>query len=331
MQTCPRTFARSVCPIQRGLEIVVLRTEAEVTMTHHQPATSGRLGRRTFIAGTAAAGLLAACGGDSGDGSGTDDSGDDDAASPDTTGEYSLIQRYPSNVSVPGEVRLPFSLNRDAEFVVDGPDTLGAQVVDIDGAPIGEPISAVRRDVTPAPYYAFTPRVDVPGIYGIIIDGGPPTGANFQVFEAGEVPIPVPGDTLPSFDTPTVEEPGGVDPICTREPNCEFHEITLTEALASGSPVAYFVGTPAFCATGTCTPALESLIEVQPDFADVVFVHAEVYTDLTATDLTPAVQELSLLFEPTLFLVGADGVIVDRIDGLWDTTELRERFQAFTA
>jgi hypothetical protein len=315
--------------------------------TQDRPATSGRFGRRTFIAGTTAVGLLAACGGDSDDGSEFDDSDTDDSRTDDsqndgsgggdsagsssgTDGEYSLIQRYPSNmpVLVPGEVRLPFSLNKDAEFVIDGPETLGAQIVDIDGEPIGDRISAVRRDVTPAPYYAFTPQIDAPGIYGIVIDGGPSTGANFQVVEADQVSIPVPGETLAGFDTPTIEEPAGVDPICTREPNCEFHSLTLAEALTTGSPVAYFVGTPAFCATGSCTPALEALIEVQPDFSDVVFVHAEVYTDLTATDLTPAVQELSLLFEPTVFLIDADGVIVDRIDGLWDTTELRERFQA---
>ena len=307
-------------------------------MTNDQPTTIGRFGRRTFIAGTAAAGFLAAC---SDDGTGTDGSGNDASDGSDqresdnagSDGDFALIQRYPSNVPVfvPGEVRLPFSLNKDAEFVIDGPDTLGAQIVDIDGAPIGERISAVRRDVTPAPYYAFTTQVDAPGIYGIVVDGGPSTGANFQVVEPSEVSIPIPGDTLADFDTPTIDEPAGVDPVCTREPNCDFHAITLTEALASGSPVAYFVGTPAFCATGSCTPALEALVDLHADFGNVVFVHAEVYTDLTASTLAPAVENLSLLFEPTVFLVGADGVIVDRVDGLWDATEMAERLQALTA
>ena len=105
--------------------------------------------------------------------------------------------------------------------------------------------------------------------------------------------------------------------------------MTLTEALATGRPVAYFVGTPAFCRTGTCIPALEALIEVQPEFSDVVFVHAEVYTDRTATDLTPAVLDLALPFEPTVFLVGPDAVIVERIDNIWNAEELRERLEAF--
>ncbi len=281
-------------------------------MTQDPTDTQARLDRRTFLVGTAAAGLLAACGGD-----------DDEP--------FSLIQRYPSDVFVPGELRLPFSLSRNAEFVVDGPDTLGAQIVDLDGNPLGEALTATRRDVTPAPYYSFMTTVDAPGFYGIVVDGGPAEAANFEVRDPTNVAIPIPGQTMPGFDTPTFADPRDVDPICTREPRCEFHALSLTDALATGSPVAYFVGTPAFCATGSCTPALEALVEQQANFADVVFVHAEVYTDLTATELAPAVQDLALAFEPTLFLINGDGAIVERLDGLWDSTELAERLRALTA
>lgn len=306
------------------------------TGTAGHSAAPGRFGRRTFIAGTAAVGLLAACSGDdsSEDGGGSggtgDASGDPGSGS---DGDFSLVQRFATDapILVPGDVRLPFGLMRNAEFIIDGPDTLSAQIVDIDGNPIGDPISATRRDVAPAPYYAFVATVDEPGIYGIIVDGGPSTGANFQVVDPADVTIPIPGQTLAGFDTPTVGEPGGVDPICTREPDCEFHSVTLAEALATGSPVVYFVGTPAFCATESCTPALEALVELQPEFSDVVFIHAEVYTDTTASVTTPAVQALGLFFEPTVFLVGADGVIMDRLDNVWDPAEMRERLQALTA
>lgn len=285
-----------------------------------------------FIAG-AAAGVLAACGTDSGSG-GSDSSAESDlpgAATADLEeNTWAVIQRYPANSLVPGTVRLPFSLNRDAEFVIDGPDVLGAQIVDIDGAPIGDRITAVRRDVAPSPYYAFEPEIDAPGVYGIVIDGGPSSGANFQVVDPATVAIPIPGETLAGFDTPTLDDDGGVDPICTREPGCDFHEVTLNQALATGQPVAYFIGTPALCPTGSCTPALESLVEAQSDYPGVVFVHAEVYTDLVATDTTAAVQDLSLAFEPVLFLVDADGVIVDRLDAIWNDAEVREHLDALT-
>ncbi len=274
------------------------------------PSPSPRFGfdRRTFLLGAAAAGVAAACGG-----------GSEKAA-------YSLVQRFPANVFVPGEIRLPFSLANAAEFITDGPDELGAQIVDLDGEPIGDRITAVRRDITPAPYYAFRTSIDEPGVYGIKIDGGPDVGANFQVMERDQVTIPQPGDVLAGFDTPTVEEPRGVDPICTREPVCPFHSVTLTDALSVGMGVAYFVGTPAFCQTGSCTPALETMVGVESEYTDdYVFVHAEVYTDLDATNVAPAVEALGLDYEPALFITGADGVIVERLDGLWDATELRER------
>jgi hypothetical protein len=74
-----------------------------------------------------------------------------------------------------------------------------------------------------------------------------------------------------------------------------------------------------------CAPGLESLIEVQDDFADTyVFVHAEVYTDDTATTLTPAVEALNLFYEPVLFVTDTTGVILERLDAVWNTDELVE-------
>ncbi|MGA9278805.1 hypothetical protein [Ilumatobacter sp.] len=298
-----------------------------------QQPTRPRFGldRRMFLVGTASAGFLAACGGGSsegdaaadGDGSGGSDDGGEATTSIDS---YAIVQRFPSDVLVPGEIRLPFSLALAAEFISDGPDELTAQVVDLEGNDVGDEIVAVRRDVTPSSYYAFRPTIDTPGIYAIRIEGGPEEGANFQVMEPDQVAVPGPGDTLPAFATPTPDDPGGVDPICTREPACPFHEVTLTDALASGKSVAYIVGTPAFCQTGTCAPALETMVSIAPEYTDdYVFVHAEVWDDLTATEVAPAVADLNMQFEPALFIVDPTGSVVERIDGLWDATELRER------
>lgn len=309
------------------------------------PTESTALGRRTFIVGAAAAGLLAACG-DSEPTSQTSDSepgqtdppsnatalevadefaGDSAALAPDT---FIVAQRFPNSVLVPGEVRLPNSITRNAQFVNDGPALLGAQVVDIDGNPLGARMMAPRFDVSPSSYYVWRPTIDAPGIYALIIDGGPPTGASFQVFDPSEVDVPLAGQLLAGFDTPTVDEPAGVDPICTRDPFCPFHSTTLTEALELDRPAVYLVGTPAFCQTGTCAPALEALIDVSPDFADAfTFVHAEVFADLTAQDLSPAVLSSGLTFEPALFITNTAGEIVERIDAIWGTEELRERLE----
>jgi len=282
-----------------------------------------------------AGGVLAACGGndsDDSDGSGPDAGSEDTGptgAGADQAG-YTIVQRFPQAVQVAGALRLPISLaGSDAVLVQDGPLTLGAQVLDIDGTPVGERIEAARRDAVPAPYYDFRPTIETPGFYSLVVDGGPPEGASFDVAEPGSVTVPSPGDPLPPFDTPTTSDARGVDPICTLEPEfCPFHAVTLTEALAAGKPVLYYVGTPAFCDTGSCAPGLESIIEVQPEFGEQFsFVHAEVYADMTATSLSPAVaslQEIGLAYEPVLFITDAAGVVTERIDAVWNTEELIE-------
>lgn len=308
-----------------------------IERTARPPAPSGpgpvrrvpsRFSRRSFLVGAAATGVLAACGSDDGT-SGSDRQGTDGAEGMPTlaTGSFTLVQRFPQNVQEPGLVRLPMSLGTDTGALVqDGPASLGAQVTDVDGAPIGDRITATRRDVEPGPYYGFRTEVSTPGVYYLVVDGGPEQGAAFQIMEPGTVPVPGPGQPLPPFDTPTVDDARGVEQVCTRSPEpCPFHALTLTDALASGKGVVYLVGTPAFCSTGTCAPALESIIDLRDAYADrYEFVHAEVYTDGTATTPAPAVGAVGLTYEPALFITDASGTVVERLDAVWDATELAD-------
>jgi hypothetical protein len=302
-----------------------------------------RVSRRLLLGGAAASAFLVACGSSDGGSSSADDDADAgaDASVPSGNadpgiafGTYVLAQRFPQNVQEPGLQRLPISLaTADGQIVSDGPDTLNASVDDADGNPLGVDISATRRDLESGPYYSFRVPIETPGIYYLIVDGGPEGGAAFQVMEPGSVTVPGPGDPMPPFNTPTADDGGDVDPICTREPEpCPFHDVTLTDALLSGKPVAYLVGTPAFCQTGTCAPALESMIDVQDRFGETfTWVHAEVYTDNTATTPAPAVDAASLTFEPALFVIAPDGTVIERLDAIWDETELVEVLERASA
>ena len=295
-----------------------------------------RVSRRLLLGGAAASAFLVACGSSDGESSSADaDAGDPGSTAPGIAfGTYVLAQRFPQNVQEPGLQRLPISLaTADGRIVSDGPDTLNASVDDADGNPLGIDISAVRRDLESGPYYSFRVPIETPGIYYLMVEGGPEGGAAFQVMEPGSVPVPGPGDSMPPFDTPTVDDGRGVDPICTREPEpCPFHDVTLTDALLSGKPVAYLVGTPAFCQTGTCAPALESMIDIQDRFGETfTWVHAEVYTDNTATTPAPAVDAASLTFEPSLFVIAPDGTVIERLDAIWDQTELVEVLERASA
>lgn len=142
-----------------------------------------------------------------------------------------------------------------------------------------------------------------------------------EVKPRGETSTKVPGEEAIASQTPTVDDPRGVDPICTREPPCAMHEVTLAAALEAGKPTAFIVATPAFCMSRTCGPNLEELIAVQEEIGDrASFVHAEVYKDADAETVrrqltSPTFQEWGFQSEPWLFLVRPDGVIDARFEG----------------
>jgi hypothetical protein len=295
-----------------------------------------RVSRRILLGGAAASAFLVACGSSDDGSSDADNSTPGASGATDTStgstpgipfGTYVIAQRFPQDVQEPGLQRLPISLaTADGRLVSDGPDSLNAEVTDVDANPLGLSISTTRRDLESGPYYSFRVPIETPGIYYLVVEGGPEGGAAFQVMEPGSVAVPGPGDTMPPFDTPTVDDSRGVDTICTREPEpCPFHDVTLTDALLAGKPVAYLVGTPAFCQTGTCAPALESMISVQDRYGETfTWIHAEVYTDNTATIPAPAVEAANLTFEPALFVIATDGTVIERLDAVWDETELVE-------
>lgn len=217
--------------------------------------------RRRFLALSASLGLgalVAACGGSS------SSSGAIDGIS----GTLQVVKRFPTTGLVPGSIRLPISLaDTSGVLTTDGkvklPQTLTGKVIDTaSGDIVIASVSAEKHDANMAtPYWPFIVDVQKVGVYLLILDAAPESEMSFQVEEREYVLSPLVGDALPPFDTPTVDNKRGVDPICTSpQGTCPFHEVTLTEALQSGKPVVYLIGTPAYCKTGTCAPGLDALI-----------------------------------------------------------------------
>jgi hypothetical protein len=289
------------------------------------------ISRRTFITGsisvistTSVVGvgsLLAGCSGES-----TTTASESVAV----LGDLELVQRFPQ-VLVPGNVRLPISLANQAGLLTTDsgselPNTLSARLINADTQEVvAESLVADRHDTgLTIPYWPFRVNIDKPGIYTLLVEGGPEAGAAVQILSATEVLIPLVGSQLPGFDTPTFDNHRGVEPVCTRTPEpCLFHNITLNEALALNKPIAYLVGTPAHCSTGTCSPALESLVSIKTSIGDAMtFLHAEIYTDDKAATVAPAVIALKMEYEPAIYITDATGKIIDRLDAVFDADEI---------
>ena len=288
--------------------------------------------RRNFLLGVGGVVVLAACGDDSAGGADTTAAAGGDGTPGTAPVNFGIAQRFPSSpLFTPGPVRLPISLIDGGTLAADGPAALPGRIETMNGEVVAEFSAVLRNEGITPPYYEIRVELDTPQPYTLRLDGDDGQGAAFQVVDPSEVVTPRTGEPLPPFDTPTVDDHRGVEPFCSLTPDpCPLHDVTLTDALASGKPVVYMIGTPAHCQTGTCAPGLEFLVAEHERLGDaVVMVHADVYADDAATTLAPAVTALQVDYEPIIYFADASGVVVDRLDAVWDAAELRERLDLF--
>jgi hypothetical protein len=280
------------------------------------------LTRRSFVIGAGAAGALLA--------TGCGSSGTSTAASstsnPDT---LNLALRFdPNSYALAGiPQRLVVSvLNNKGEPPADLPGTIDFQLTR-DGKPVGDPLpTAMHDDGVPVAYYPVRTTIAETGTFAMTATiAGSTVSAPMKVSDAATSALVEPGQLLPSVDTPTVVDARGVDPICTRLPEpCPFHDVDLATAITAGTPTVLLVSTPQFCQIGVCGPVLNLLMETRDRYPGLTYVHAEVYVgpDGPNGPTTPTVDAMGLLFEPSIFFVGADGTVSERLDIVFDRTEI---------
>ena len=145
----------------------------------------------------------------------------------------------------------------------------------------------------------------------------------FQVLPDAQTPDI--GDAAPPSETPTLDDTPMEGLTTDPSPDPAFYELSIAEAVASGSPSVVVFATPAFCQTATCGPTLDSVKSVRPGYANVNFVHVEVF-DLSRTPElvpVPAVDDWLLPSEPWVFIVDGNGVVTARFEGVVSPDEVR--------
>lgn len=162
---------------------------------------------------------------------------------------------------------------------------------------------------------------------------GQPAKAALEVKDPTATKVPLPGQPMRAVKSPTTAEPLGVDPICTRQPPCPLHEVSIDSALAEKRPLAVLFATPALCESRLCGPVLENLLAQHEALAARVrFVHVEIFpTPERKMPLIQTVQDYGLENEPVLFLAGADGLVRERLDNAFDRAEVRSELEKLVA
>lgn len=158
---------------------------------------------------------------------------------------------------------------------------------------------------------------------------------SFPVRETSTTPAI--GAQAPATVTPTATTADGIHAISTDSaPDPDFYTTSVKQALAEHRPFMLVFATPAFCRTQTCGPALDVVKSVAAEYKDkVTFIHVEPYklqmTDgqlqpvFNGTDLVPVQPTLDwgLPTEPYAFVVGADGKVTAKFEGIAGPDELK--------
>jgi hypothetical protein len=209
----------------------------------------------------------------------------------------------------------------------------------------GEPVlSGTSRGVYEADDVVF----DRPGVWRtnlrFPLDGvDRELDATFSV--ADRSPIPAPGDRAPRTRNLTIDskgaDPASIDSMAAgggEIPDPDLHRWTIADAIDQGRPALVLFGTPAYCESRFCGPEvteLERLASEHPDRA--VYVHIEIWKDYESQVVNEAAADWLLvrgpdgsvdLIEPYLFLIGADGRIVDRWGPLFDSAQVEAELEA---
>lgn len=180
--------------------------------------------------------------------------------------------------------------------------------------------------------YVVRHDFDIPGIWeaSLVFDGGRGNEV-FQILE--DSPSPIVGQDALATKSPTTDDPRDVDPICTRDPVCSMHDITIADALDRGTPTVIIFGTPRYCESRTCGPIVDYVEQAKEKVQDdASFVHVEVWKDDKSVGQpggdAPAFAEWKLGTEPWIYFIGADGKIRDRWLGAAGPDEIRKAVES---
>ena len=225
--------------------------------------------------------------------------------------------------------------------------------VDKDGAVAAGPLQPTfhpREDIAPSGgLYHTLVELQAPGTYDLVIatrDRSVAGAGVVQVVTPSQTAFLAPGVAFPSVATPTLTAPLEVADICTRDPECPLHEISLDKALTNGRPTIVTVASVAHCATALCAPALTGAVDLfdamheehhakfggHEDGVQWLsgpnFVHVEPFVDAAATEPAPLAKALGLGADAWTWVIGADGIVLDRIGGPVVAAVLRARIDA---
>jgi hypothetical protein len=104
-----------------------------------------------------------------------------------------------------------------------------------------------------------------------------------------------------------------------------MHAVDFADVVGS-EPVVLVFATPALCQSRVCGPVVDVAQQVADEYeGEADFIHMEVYNENDpGKGIRPQLRAFGLETEPWTFLIDADGVVRDRIEGPYGVSELEK-------
>lgn len=261
-------------------------------------------------------------------------SSDEDEASSATfidDGAAVVVANAPGTVTTNGPQRMLIALlgSGPNEFLGDESQPVEIEFLSpADGEPTSSRGTFLSTDGVALGLYVTSFDFDQTGQWGVRLGGDVDLGTAGFVQVVDESVVPARGQAAPRSISPTAAAATDMAEITTDpEPDPDFYDLSIDEAVTNGRPSAIVFSTPAFCQTAICGPTLEMVKEVAADHPEVDFVHVEPFDldEARAGSLVPTdvMIEWQLPTEPWIFVVDADGVVAATFEGLIGGAELR--------
>jgi hypothetical protein len=188
-------------------------------------------------------------------------------------------------------------------------------------------------------YQAREVVFDRPGFWQVMvtaeIDGVGTQQALATLAVAEDSQIPAPGDPALETENLTLDSEGvseaAIDSRFVTDgeiPDPELHGWTIARAIDEGRPALVVFATPVYCVSQFCGPVTEMVQDLARRYEDrAVFIHIEIWEDYETQTVNQAAldwlqQPSGEVTEPWLYLIGADGTILDRWSTLWSEAEV---------
>jgi hypothetical protein len=148
------------------------------------------------------------------------------------------------------------------------------------------------------------------------LDGGRAVGRGaVPVVAAADAPAAV-GSKARPVRTPVATTAAARKKVCTRDPACPLHEVSLDDALGAGRPAVVNFATPLLCSSRMCGPVVDEQMVVADKLGrKASFVHVEIFPDRDPSKPAPALTAYGFTTEPWLLVVDRDRVIRARFEG----------------